>query len=112
MNVLTIPEAPGVYLPTGTAWDSRDISATRGRLMGMKPGDTIGAYKLGQILGRGGMASVFRAFHETDGTPVALKVLHPKIACQDALVEILMRLCSDCKRRGDADLQRFRGPHR
>ena len=53
----------------------------------MKPGDTIGAYRLGPTLGRGGMASVFRAFHETDDTPVALKVLHPKIASQEALVE-------------------------
>ena len=53
----------------------------------MNEGDKIGAYQLGELLGRGGMASVFRAYHEADGTPVALKVLHPRVASQEALVE-------------------------
>ena len=53
----------------------------------MQPGDTIGAFRIGRLLGRGGMASVYRATHQEDETPVALKVLHPGVAADGAQLE-------------------------
>ena len=55
-------------------------SAERSTLSTVKPGDTIGAFRIGRLLGRGGMASVYRATHQQDDTPVALKILHPGVA--------------------------------
>lgn len=40
------------------------------------PGDQVGDYRLGDMLGVGGMATVYKALHPTRGL-VALKVLHP-----------------------------------
>jgi len=41
----------------------------------LSPGDTLGAYKLEELLGEGGMGLVFRAVRESDGEVVALKVM-------------------------------------
>ncbi len=47
-----------------------------------EPGDRIGDYVVEEHLARGGMASVFGVRHATDGTPLALKLLHP-LSSQD-----------------------------
>jgi serine/threonine protein kinase len=41
----------------------------------LQPGDTLGSYRLEELLGEGGMGLVFRAVRETDGEVVALKVM-------------------------------------
>jgi serine/threonine-protein kinase len=41
----------------------------------LSPGDTLGPYKLEELLGEGGMGLVFRAVREEDGEVVALKVM-------------------------------------
>ena len=41
----------------------------------LQPGDTLGGYRLEQLLGEGGMGLVFRAVRESDGEEVALKVM-------------------------------------
>jgi serine/threonine protein kinase len=41
----------------------------------LKPGDTLGPYRLEELLGEGGMGLVFRAVRESDGEVVALKVM-------------------------------------
>jgi serine/threonine protein kinase len=41
----------------------------------LSPGDTLGSYKLEELLGEGGMGLVFRAVREEDGEVVALKVM-------------------------------------
>lgn len=41
----------------------------------LQPGDTLGGYRLEELLGEGGMGLVFRATRESDGTMVALKVM-------------------------------------
>jgi len=43
-------------------------------------GQMIGRYKLDQLLGQGGMGSVYRAEDTADGSIVALKVLHGQVA--------------------------------
>jgi len=41
----------------------------------LQPGDTLGPYRLEELLGEGGMGLVFRAVRESDGAEVALKVM-------------------------------------
>ena len=41
-----------------------------------------GKYRVTGILGRGGMGTVFRAVHEGSHVPVALKLLHPRLAAR------------------------------
>lgn len=40
-------------------------------------GATVGAYKLGQIVGRGGMGEVYQGTHVVTGKQAAVKLLHP-----------------------------------
>ncbi|MBI4860579.1 MAG: protein kinase [Candidatus Riflebacteria bacterium] len=49
----------------------------------LEPGVVLGRYELGELLGHGAMADVFRATDRSLGRPVALKVLHP-IHCEKA----------------------------
>jgi serine/threonine-protein kinase len=46
----------------------------------LKAGGRLGAYRLEQVLGEGGMGIVFRAVHEPDGGTVALKVLRRELS--------------------------------
>src|SRR5262247_4398069 len=41
----------------------------------LQVGDTLGPYKLDELLGEGGMGLVFKATRESDGAVVALKVM-------------------------------------
>jgi serine/threonine protein kinase len=41
----------------------------------LEPGETLGGYRLEELLGEGGMGLVFRAVRESDGEVVALKVM-------------------------------------
>jgi serine/threonine protein kinase len=49
------------------------IRETPGREL--EPGDTLGPYRLEELLGEGGMGRVFRAVRQSDGQEVALKVM-------------------------------------
>ena len=48
-------------------------------------------YTLGEELGRGGMATVFRAEDREDDTEVAIKLLHPHLSGDAAMVEAFYR---------------------
>src|SRR5262249_18325602 len=50
-----------------------------------------GKYRIDSVLGQGGMGVVVGATHLTLGTPVALKILHPDLALQPAIVERFLR---------------------
>jgi serine/threonine-protein kinase len=46
----------------------------------LQPGETVGGYRLEEVLGEGGMGLVFRASRIADGHEVALKVLKVELA--------------------------------
>ncbi len=46
-------------------------------------GDRLGAYRLEERLGEGGMGVVFRAVREPEGDEVALKVLRAELSGDD-----------------------------
>jgi serine/threonine-protein kinase len=45
--------------------------------MGRFSGETLGSYRLGPVIGRGGMGEVYEATHATTGEPAAVKLLQP-----------------------------------
>ncbi len=47
--------------------------------MAFVPGETVGPYRIIAPLGRGGMATVFKAYHTTLDRDVAIKVLHSNL---------------------------------
>lgn len=55
------------------------------------PGAWIGGYRVEEFLGAGGMAAVYRAYHEGMGREVALKVLAVGLASDDAFRRRFLR---------------------
>src|SRR5262244_1145333 len=48
------------------------------------PGDQVAGYRLEELVGQGGMAVVYRAYHERLSRQVALKLLAPGLAADSA----------------------------
>ncbi len=48
-------------------------------------GTTLGDYALGEVLGRGGMSTVYRARDRRSGAEVACKVMHPQVSADPAI---------------------------
>jgi hypothetical protein len=54
-------------------------------------GQRLGQYEIVEQIGKGGMATVFRAFHPRTGRDVAVKVIHGAIALDDTSLERFQR---------------------
>lgn len=54
-------------------------------------GTVIGSYRLGAVLGRGGMGTVYRGEHVYIGKQAAIKILHPQFAGEDEPVKRFLR---------------------
>ena len=59
--------------------------------LGRFSGQTLGSYRLGQVIGRGGMGEVYEASHATTGEPAAVKLLQPERLGNAGLVMRFLR---------------------
>src|SRR5574341_1283057 len=62
--------------------------------MGFEVGETVGPYKITQYIGRGGMATIYKAHQVTLDRDVALKVIHPALKEDESFVTRLKREAS------------------
>ena len=67
--------------------------ALRARGLGRFTDEVVGSYKLGHILGRGGMGEVYDAVHVDSEEPAAVKLLHPQVLSQPDTVRRFIREC-------------------
>jgi len=67
------------------------VDLTKAPRLKLKPGDLLGGCRVDELIGRGGMAAVYRATQLSLGRAVALKVLAPHLARQQQFVERFKR---------------------
>ena len=76
--------------PSGASASASGTRDGRG-LRSIRPGDTLGRYEIGEELGEGGMATVFRARDKELRREVAIKVLFPHLARRAEIVHRFQR---------------------
>ncbi len=57
----------------------------------LRPGDQLDHYRIGNLVARSGMASIYRATDVRDGRDVAIKIPHPEVECDPALYDRFKR---------------------
>ena len=67
--------------------------ALRARGLGRFTDEVVGSYKLGAILGRGGMGEVYDGVHVDTEESVAVKLLHHQVLSQPETVRRFIREC-------------------
>lgn len=65
----------------------------RARGLGRFSDEIVGSYRLGTILGRGGMGEVYDAVHIDSEEPAAVKLLHAQVLTEPDNVQRFMREC-------------------
>jgi len=78
-----------------TEQDGRVCAACGGRIIdelsAQRLGTTVGNYRLLDVIGRGGMGTVYRGEHVYIGRPVAVKILHAQFARYEEAVKRFLR---------------------
>src|SRR5437660_438829 len=73
--------ACGLVRPRPGTWTAHAMSGS------LQPGTVIGPYRITERIGRGGMATVFKAHHDALSRYVAIKVLPEFLAEQEGFKE-------------------------
>jgi serine/threonine-protein kinase len=68
-----------------------DQALAAGGRRGVYSGRSVGAYRLGELLGRGGMGEVYAAAHQQTGATVAVKLLSGQAVANRDIVERFLR---------------------
>lgn len=68
-----------------------DVALAAGGRGGAYTGHTIGAYRLGELLGRGGMGEVYAAVHQKSGESAAVKILPSPLITHPGVVTRFLR---------------------
>jgi tRNA A-37 threonylcarbamoyl transferase component Bud32 len=102
----------GITLELRKVLDTREAARVTAaeRASRSRDASRIDAYKLHEILGRGGTGLVYRAEHEALQKQVALKVLHPRIARSPEAAAMLLRegrAASRIRHRGIVEVTDF-----
>jgi serine/threonine-protein kinase len=58
---------------------------------GRYTGETLGSFRLGEVIGRGAMGEVYEAKRTSDGAEAAVKLLHPQLLADPELVQRFLR---------------------
>jgi len=97
-------------VPSGDDPFNRDTLIDRRTQLGVGPskvkagadltGQVIEGYVIGEMLGSGGMGTVFRASHLDTGRVVAVKVLHPELLEEPLIVARFRREAKNASRLG------------
>lgn len=72
-------------------------------------GSLVGPYRVGKLLGAGGFGSVHFAEDTRDGTSVALKLLHPELVAEPAMLDRFTREAEVTIRAGNPHIVRVLG---
>ena len=75
-----IDRATGDWTPRPTRRYACRVAMVDASDRELEPGDTLGPYRLEEVLGEGGMGLVFKARRDGDDRPVALKVLKRQLS--------------------------------
>lgn len=68
-----------------------DLERERGAKLGRFTDQQVGEYAVGEVIGRGAMGEVYKAWHEQSGRAVAVKFLNPALVGESASVERFLR---------------------
>src|SRR5438270_13082194 len=71
----------------GRAETIRPVSGVAPIARELEPGDDVGGYRIGQVIGQGGMGTVYGAVHALIGKRAAIKVLRREVGRSAGAIE-------------------------
>jgi serine/threonine protein kinase len=96
-----------VQPPAGSAETILDVGRESSAVVSPSREWSVPGYRLGRLLGRGGMGSVYRARRNSDGAIFAIKTIAPAIAQSDGAIARFLREASVLRQLEHPHIVRF-----